>query len=1212
MIFNIPFNRTFPIVVVFLFIFSNHLVSQTITGELKKWHKITLEFTGPTSSETNATNPFTDYALDVNFIGPSGTMTVPGYFAADGNAAETSATTGNKWHVHFAPHEVGSWSYFVSFKTGADVAVNGGGASAGFMDGMTGSFTVAATDKTGDDLRAKGRVEYVGEHYLQYAETGEWFIKGGADAPENTLAYDDFDDVPNRANRRKNWAAHQQDYLASEASSYTWQNGKGSELLGVVRYLSSKGLNAWSFLTFSLAGDDHNVFPHLLKVNEATYNSYTNVDNQWNLGVHHDRFDVSRMAQWERVFEYADTKGMYLHFKTQETENDQRMDGGALGRERKVYYRELVARFSHHLALNWNVGEENTNTEAQRIDFADYLWNKDPYRNNVVIHTYPGQKNAVHTPLLGNLSAYTGLSLQTSNATYNEVFSDVDEWVVKSRNAGKKWVVAVDEPGNAIIGIDADPNDLDLVREKVNWATFMAGGAGVEYYYGYQTGCTDLTCQDHRTRAQKYTQLSYTLDFFQDHFQQYLPNVEEARSITAATNDYVLSKPGVAYAFYSPDGATTSINLPSGDWTVQWYNPRTGVMTNIINDVSGSLSPPDSNDWVGLITKCKTKVLFVRGGPGTGGFLEGGSDEQLADITNYMTTNGNHGWGEFADVLTAEGYTVEQIEEGPFICEACDNSVDFANLNLSEYSLIIFGSNNAYYSVESVDAVETYIRNGGAALFISDANFGADWWKAPYSDQFFLDRFGWTMNQDAGTYTINANEYNDPSHPIFENVSSFDGEGVSPITLSNNAIAGVTSSILSFAEGQVRRNTNFASPGPLEPATALDASLIIATADNGRIAGHFDRNTFFNLNGAGTNINRLANKQYAINLINWLTGCNEASGPNPIDIPSIVQAEDFISQSGIVTEPTTDTGGGLNIGFIANNDSADYLINVTKTGAYNINLRAASNTNGGTVNIYFDGILESTILVTNTGGWQSWQTFTGTANLTAGVRTMTLEFIGGSGGLMNVNWIEFECDTSLHFQLVNAATDMIIRNLNDGDTIDLTVDGIDLNILAILNQTVGSVTFGYDLNANFSIENVAPYALAGDAAGDYNTWTPTLGLHSLTATAYSDVGAAGTLLETETIQFYVIQGCPANQVDSNVNGIGDICETACQPNYILTDSYPSTSVLEFKAQSDIQSSSEINGGAMIDFNAGVEIELTAGFEVKTNAVFHAFILGCTP
>ena len=48
-----------------------------------------------------------------------------------------------------------------------------------------------------------------------------------------------------------------------------------------------------------------------------------------------------------------------MHFKTQETENEQLLDGGNVGVERKVYYRELIARFGHHLALNWNMGEEN-------------------------------------------------------------------------------------------------------------------------------------------------------------------------------------------------------------------------------------------------------------------------------------------------------------------------------------------------------------------------------------------------------------------------------------------------------------------------------------------------------------------------------------------------------------------------------------------------------------------------------------------------------------------------------------------------------------------------------------------------------------------------------------------------------------------------------------------------------------------------------------
>ena len=35
--------------------------------------------------------------------------TVPGFFAADGKAAETSAKAGNQWRAHFAPDETGEW-----------------------------------------------------------------------------------------------------------------------------------------------------------------------------------------------------------------------------------------------------------------------------------------------------------------------------------------------------------------------------------------------------------------------------------------------------------------------------------------------------------------------------------------------------------------------------------------------------------------------------------------------------------------------------------------------------------------------------------------------------------------------------------------------------------------------------------------------------------------------------------------------------------------------------------------------------------------------------------------------------------------------------------------------------------------------------------------------------------------------------------------------
>ena len=56
-------------------------------------------------------------------------------------------------------------------------------------NGVFGSFKVGRTDKSGRDFRGKGRLEYVGGHYLRFVETGEYFLKAGPDAPETLLAF---------------------------------------------------------------------------------------------------------------------------------------------------------------------------------------------------------------------------------------------------------------------------------------------------------------------------------------------------------------------------------------------------------------------------------------------------------------------------------------------------------------------------------------------------------------------------------------------------------------------------------------------------------------------------------------------------------------------------------------------------------------------------------------------------------------------------------------------------------------------------------------------------------------------------------------------------------------------------------------------------------------------------------------------------------------
>ncbi len=574
-----------------------------ITGELKKWHKITLSFAGPEHKETDVNpNPFLDYRLEVTFKQGNRTYKVPGYFAADGNAAESSAASGNIWRVHFAPDGTGEWSYEVSFRKGDKVAVSdspNAGSAVSPLNGMKGTFEVATTDKQGRDHRAKGRLEYVDKHYLQFAETGEYFLKGGPDAPENFLAYEDFDNTPDNGprNDRKTWAPHRKDWSKGDPS---WSDGKGTEIIGALNYLASKGMNAFSFLTLSYKGDDRNVFPW---VNPPNYLQY----------------DCSKLDQWEIVFSHADKLGLYLHFKTQETENDQLLDNGNLGTERKLYYRELIARFGHHLALNWNLGEENTQTNAQRKAMAEYFAEHDPYRHHLVIHTYPKQQDDVYKPMLGNKSDLTGVSIQTN---WKSVYKDTKKWCELSAEAGKPWVVANDEQATngASIGVPPDLGypgyngsdpDMHDIRKQVLWGNLMAGGAGVEYYFGYELPHSDLTAEDYRSRDKSWEYVNHALTFFQKN----VPFETMSSDDDLVSRGWCLADPGEVYVVYLPDGGSANLNLPNGKtFTVEWFDPRNGGIlragstTTITGNGATNIGNPPSKpneDWAVLI-KAKT------------------------------------------------------------------------------------------------------------------------------------------------------------------------------------------------------------------------------------------------------------------------------------------------------------------------------------------------------------------------------------------------------------------------------------------------------------------------------------------------------------------------------------------------------------------------------------------------------------------------------
>ena len=131
-------------------------------------------------------------------------------------------------------------------------------------------------------------------------------------------------------------------------------------------------------------------------------------------------------------------------------------------------------------------------------------------------------------------------------------------------------------------------------------------------------------------------------------------------------------------------------------------------------------------------------------------------------------------------------------------------------------------------------------------------------------------------------------------------------------------------------------------------------------------------------------------------------------------VPGKIQAEDFSNQFGLQTENTQDIGGGENIGYTDSGDYSEYLIYISDSGHYNLNVRTAAQSDAGKVEFeLFNNATTQSISVIDlpvTGGWQSWQTTISQVVLNAGIYTLRMKVLAAG---FNLNWFEFEFVNSL-------------------------------------------------------------------------------------------------------------------------------------------------------------------------------------------------------
>jgi len=125
---------------------------------------------------------------------------------------------------------------------------------------------------------------------------------------------------------------------------------------------------------------------------------------------------------------------------------------------------------------------------------------------------------------------------------------------------------------------------------------------------------------------------------------------------------------------------------------------------------------------------------------------------------------------------------------------------------------------------------------------------------------------------------------------------------------------------------------------------------------------------------------------------------------------ALFQAESYDSMAGITTETTSDTGGGLDVGYVKNFAGDSYVAfnNIDfGSGATNISARVASAVANGIVEFRLgspNGTLIVTVPVGNTGGWQSWQTVSASVSGAVGVQRVFAVFKNAEA---NLNWFTF-------------------------------------------------------------------------------------------------------------------------------------------------------------------------------------------------------------
>ena len=476
------------------------------------------------------------------------------------------------------------------------------------------------------------------------------------------------------------------------------------------------------------------------------------------------------------------------------------------------------------------------------------------------------------------------------------------------------------------------------------------------------------------------------------------------------------------------------VSLP-GIIQAEDFTAQSGVQTESTSDAGGGLNVGyiNNGDWTEYevaVQQSGTYTLDLRVASG----LNGGTISILSDGTNIGSANVNvtGGWQSWTTVST----TVSLTEGAQTIRFAYSGASGFLlNINWVEFS---------------TSGPQDPIANAGSNQTVNDADDSGD-----------------------ETVTLNGTGSSDPDGTIESYVWTKDGTqiatGVSPSVSLPVGVHDITLTVTDNNGATASDNVTVTVTGYVNQAPVANAGadqVLTDSDDNGSELVTLDASASSDTDGTivsyvwtegGSQIATGVSPEVSFTVgthtvILMVTDDNGASstdevvividagGCNGLPIAGIIEAEDYTAQSGVQTESTSDANGGLNVGWINNGDYTEYEVCVAESGSYNVDIRVAAAQNGGTINILENGIQVGSVAVSVTGGWQSWVTVSTTVNLSQGAQALRLAYSGGSGFLLNINWMEFT-STGPQAPIAQAGNNQTLTDSDDDGIESVTLSG---------------------------------------------------------------------------------------------------------------------------------------------------------------------------